>query len=254
MKRWVRILASALTVLALCGSLCGCVALDEARAGHAFWTEEGHIRLGESVYKKLPSYWALAPLMREDTTPVYVTEPDVPVLLREQYGSYLRCSKDGVFLQGFFAEQVYFCREDRYAEVLSQIEAGFLPDSYGYSFFDYDPETGTSEEVFYQLTAAERAAVDNVLNTVTPQTFSINDSRTYDYAIRLEECAGEGLFRRYLIDVEVQGETYHLVKEQNEELLVYTVPPALSPHFKNIFQVLVDSDEAWRGAIELKSY
>ena len=83
MKRWIALLVA----LLMCLSLCGCQALDDMRATHAVYQEDGSILWNDVVYRKLENVDQIDVLdVSYDYAWIYVTESDVPVLLINWFG------------------------------------------------------------------------------------------------------------------------------------------------------------------------
>ena len=95
MKNGKRIMAC-LLLLVLALSLCSCRWLTEKRDRQAFWNNEAHTEIlwkGE-VYRELPTL----DVDQLGNTEIVITEPDVPVLLADSFGTFASASYSGLFI------------------------------------------------------------------------------------------------------------------------------------------------------------
>lgn len=81
MKRTLYRCLAVLLLLAMACSLCGCQELDEMRESHAILQEDGSILWDEKIFLPLPEENIPAYLDYDYMQYIYVTEPEVPVLL-----------------------------------------------------------------------------------------------------------------------------------------------------------------------------
>lgn len=117
MKKNVKTVLVLLTAVGLLLCLCGCSGLENMRKKQAFPGENGEILWNGAVYKALPGNEDFYVETGDYSELVYVTEPDVPVLLSSMFSEMdLYPSGDGVFLEDLDAG-IYYCREDRYEEM-----------------------------------------------------------------------------------------------------------------------------------------
>ena len=231
MKRYMRWMA-ALVVLLLCVSLCGCDRLDELQETHAVWQEDGSILWGNAVYKPLPDMGTDLDVntLRFDGE-LHVTDPDVPVLLSEDYGLYFDVSKDKQFINGsvqvdeYSYEHRLFCREDQYDALMEKYQNGFVADRLCYNYYNY--ETGRRET--YYLTVEQEEAFYHVIQTVTPYT-------DVDYNLMQEEylkaCDEDDLYRQDVCTIAYFGNGFAIIRYN----LFYLVPSDYAPIFADILQ------------------
>lgn len=217
MKKMKRVLALVLTFV-LCLSLCGCRQLNDMKAHHATWMENGNILWNGYTYIPLYStdeafYYEYADdLNWSDSDVIYVTQPDVPVLLSEMMGTYGYTGAGGLLIEcnsyGYatslhdtmeYVNNIY-CRADMYNWTVEALQNGYEIQEYGYYFYDYD----TGEEKQGTLTSAQRQAIEDVLNTVTPITGS--DESYYDYYLNSLTISGYSTAHLFSQDV---GELYY---------------------------------------------
>lgn len=229
MKRTKQAL-SLLVVLGLCLSLCGCNALDELRQSRVTIPREGVLRLYDGTeYKLLPECEELCPIWDDMVYSYYIVEEDLPLLLT-QFANPITCSKDGLIMEVYREDVEYYCRTDVYDSIIARIEQGFTPEVYGYIYFD--PQAGDyGEEVLYELTPTQAAAVEQVYTTVEPEKLPAAAKLTYDRKVDLYLYSADHLFRQDTVDICVVEGEYFLVSNDNA---IYTVPKELTLVFANI--------------------
>ena len=217
----IKRLAALLLAAVLCLSLAGCRELDEARANQAFWNADGTIQWGDYTYKVLPECGEFSPTMADLDT-VYVTRPDVPVLLSQQYGMGADRSEDGVFL--WLQSGEIYCRADKYDALAQRIENGFIREGYAYFYSGYSEDTGEWEEHVYKLSPSQEKVVDDIVATVEQAVIPDNATIETEYGITLYEVSDDLLFRRESYSLEMTGDTYYVVDYLSASTAVYEVP------------------------------
>ena len=220
MKIRLRTACFLLAALLLCVLFTGCTALDEARAAHGKWDENDNIVLNGETYLLLPKCEYLSPVYSSQI--IYVTENDVPVLLKEFLGSYMFLSDDGIFLES--DDALCYCRSDHYDEVVQHIRNGFTPTGYYYSYFDFDEETYAYSEKYYRLTATQVSALNAVLDTVAPVSQPPVVNLEYDYIAEMMAYDRELYFCQYACDVLSNDGRYYVVEYTETNTLLYEVP------------------------------
>ena len=229
MKKTVKRIILLLTIFSLSLCLCGCDALDKMRQNQGFWGENGEILWNGAVYKELPSDEYLY-VNQDDITIVYVTEPDVPVLLSVFERGYYP-GEDGLFLSG---AGKYYCREDRYQEIQERIYEPFQPDMICCSVTEYNIDA-EAEEKIYQLTQEQVQMLALILETEEPRTMGEGWYLYTDIQVALWECSEDLLFRRNSIDLAKSGDTYYLYRYTDDRTLVYAVPEGCWDTCEDIF-------------------
>ncbi len=227
----IKRLAALLLAAVLCLSLAGCRELDEARANQAFWNPDGSIQWGDFSYKALPACDEFNPQTADRPT-IWVTEPDVPVLLRDAFGKWMDRSEDEVFL--WLESGTIYCREDKYDAIAQRIENGFVRDGYAYFYGEYSEETGEWQERVYKLSPSQEKVVDDIVATVEPEDIPDNATMEYEYGITLHEVSDDLLFRRESYGLEAIGDTYYVVDYLTESTTVYKVPAVYQDTFAAI--------------------
>lgn len=169
MKKWKRWLVLALATV-LCLSLCGCDELETMRSEHGVWQEDGSILWNGAVYRKLENTLSMGEFdFTYSYVTIYVTEPDVPVLLSTMFGEAMDVSADGTILEHYDYRLVeerttWYCREDVYDEMVKKLENGVTLNTYCYYYWDFD----RGKNVPYYLTEEQANTMHRILATVDP--------------------------------------------------------------------------------------
>ena len=234
MKKVIRIITLVLTISLIAVSSCSCNALDTLKANHGYWNNNGGIILGENEYKLLPYNEYFIPETMTYNTEITITDKDVPVLAGVFVGMYGYISDDGLIIE-LRDEVDYYCRADKYDEILNRINGDLQFDNYSYSYEVFNEEDELSIS-WYTLTNEQKAVVDNVLNTVTPTVLPNNMNIEYDYCIYLEECSSDMLFRRDFTEIGYTDGKYYLIDcySSDEGTLLTEVPAEYNSVFEKI--------------------
>ena len=241
MKRTIRIL-SLLVVLVMCFSFCGCGALDELRQSQASITPEGTIRLVDGTeYKMLPECEELTPRF-DNADMVYVAEEELPLLLTIFSDVAFYKSDDGIFLESQDEETyAYYCRTDVYDTMLERINSGFIAETYGYWYYDYEQEN----DVFYTLTPTQADVLLKVCKTQASEQLPVGASFDYEYMADIVMCTKDRLFVRDMVSVCVVNGNYYAVEYNFDNTVFYRVPNQQAAVFAEILQAMVESDSYW---------
>ena len=239
MKKALRILCLITVTVIVCLSLSGCTLIDEMRDAHAFWSKDNTIKYGEYEYKLLPASETLKPVFNAYNS-VYVTDEEVPVLLSSSFGQNYYVSDDGIFLFTDMEDgYICYCRNDRYDEILQKITNGFEPESYCYSYYDYE----NTEDTYYVFSETEVEAVNNVVKSVIPTVMPEAATLDYDYIVSIEACSKDLFFRTYIADICITDNKYYVVVTEDENTLLYQVSGELQETFEKIMKAAVDSEK-----------
>ena len=181
MKRTLRFAAVCLIICLLCGCLCGCsLDVDELRTRHGRLTAEDNIVLNGVTYRPLPITAALSPSMDTETW-IFVAEENVPLLFAMNEGDDYYMSEDGVFLReeyGGYPDDKYYCRSERYDEVMAQLNdpPELTRYQYTYSTVDDDDQINTA---VYELTPAQTDTYIDIWNTAKWGAVSTDNTPFY---------------------------------------------------------------------------
>lgn len=242
MKKATRLIALLAALALMCLSVTGCNALDDMRARHGVFTENGTIKIGNAEYIRLPENEYFTPTNGDEDN-VYITTDDVPVLLSVLLGEGYHISGDRLFVWTFlYGESNYYCRADKHAEIAAQLEGEFNPTDYCYTYSFFNPKTEVYESRDYQLTEEQKNAVKHILATVEGKVRDENAHYYYDHCVSLEACTSNMLLRDWRYDIEVYNGTYYLVTKNNG--LAYTVPEAYNEVFGSILAPMLEAEKA----------
>ena len=238
-KRWIAFFVAIL----MCLSLCGCQELDDMRAAHAFWQEDGSILWNGNVYRQLGDEDTRYDLdIVYDNVTINVTTKDVPVLLSGMSGMFSEpfdvCA-DGTLLEAYDWKGGYvmYCREDVYAETEEYLKNGFELSTYYYSYLDEDYNSFN-----YYLTEYQTKTINDILASVIPAPYTeYEDEEIWDSLI-LHGCDESHRFSQsYLLDLWMTEDAYFLATDED----VYPVPETFEPIFNDIVKAYVETMEEW---------
>ncbi|MBR3978246.1 MAG: hypothetical protein IKJ94_01320 [Oscillospiraceae bacterium] len=245
MKRNAKPVLVLLTAVGLLLSLCGCSGLENMRNKQAFPGEKGEVLWKGTVYKALPGNENFYVETGDYSKLVYVTEPDVPVLLSSMFSEMdLYPSGDGVFLEDLDAG-IYYCREDRYEDILRRMQEEFVPELVCYCYTEY-PEA----EAYYILTEEQVEAIELILQSVAPTVLGDGMYLDWDYYIDLQACSEDMQFRRDSVSISVSGTTYYLHQYTDEQEQVFTVPETYRAVFEEITRAYIEEMAAYEAEMD----
>ncbi len=261
MKKMKRVLA-VVCAFVLCLSLCGCRELDEMKANHATWMENGYILWNDYTYIPLYStdeavyYEYVEDLNWDDSEVIYVTQPDVPVLLSEMMGTNGYTGAGGLLLEvngydyppsmslhdtmEYDYKNYIYCRADMYNWTVEALQSGYEIQDYGYYFYDYDTgyvKRGT-------LADAQRQAIEDVLKNVTPIKDTNGDHYIYyDQSLTITAYSMAHLFSQGIGELYYNNGTYTLEysyydEEYNRYDEFYDIPEKYTALFDELFDKL----------------
>ena len=242
MKKNVKRILVLLVALSLVFVFCGCDGLDEMRNAQAFSNVDGTITWQGNTYKLLPSRTYFNPDI-SNSTPVFVTEPDVPVLLSTMFAEKtFYATMDNKILVSTYGETTHYCIDSEYDAMCERLRAPFEPEIVCYQYGFYNEETGYYETRYYTLTQEQVDAVNLVIETVEPTVLS--DGMYIDtwYAIRLEECSKDMLFRKDAMHISYSGSTYYIELYTPMESTLFAVPAGCNAIFDEIFKAYLEGE------------
>ncbi len=250
MKKRFRIAALLAALAVLCALVTGCGALDDMRARHGYYDEDGNIRIGAYKYLPLPENEYFTPynttiLFDKVNAYICVTERDVPVLLSEEFGNRYYIYNDGKILGTSTHDPYgvrYYCREDIYATLMPLMEKPFEVKGYFYTYKDaMDDGSGFRVET-YRLTDEQVAVIDDVVATVEGD-IPIGYGEDNKYVIPVYASTDSLLLRKdaYKILVRDGGYVLRTVDQGGNELTDFTVPAEYHAVFDDIVKAIVDA-------------
>ena len=259
MKKMKRVVALALAV-ALCLSLCGCRELDEMKARHATWMENGNILWNDHAYVPLyttegsVTYEHADDLNWDDREVIHVTQPDVPVLLSGTLGTNGYTGAGGLLLKvntyippavslhdtmGTYSNTVY-CRADMYNWTVDALQNGYDIQEYGYYFYSYE----TGEEKRGSLSNAHRQAIEDALRTAIPtDSYAEEYYNHYEYSLTISAYSTAHLFSQAIGELFCYNGTYYVESsyydgEDNYIEKFYKIPETYTALFNDLFKNL----------------
>ena len=178
----VKAVALTLVSIILCTSLSGCFMIDFFREYQGFFTEDGRIEYDGKLYRLLPDSQSISVYFSNYET-VFITEPDVPALLSQDYGTAFKLSEDRVFLEEYdsFYKDGLYCEETRYNEYAEKISAGIVLDCYGL----------INDSKVRILTEKETAMINS---TVSDDGFRAYEDLPLSYGMDIYACTPDGFF------------------------------------------------------------
>lgn len=253
MKKWKRLLVLLMTV-ALCLSLCGCRELDDMKARHATWMEDGNILWNGHTYIPLyntfdeENYAFVEELNFNDSEVIHITKPDVPVLLSETMGTNGYTGAGGLLVEvnryvpSIHADMEYtntvYCRADMYSWTMDALQNGYEIQEYGYYYYDYD----TGEEKRGTLNAAQQQAIETVLNTVDPITSEGGEYYAYyDCSLSITAYSTAHLFSQEIGELVYDNGVYSIMcsyydDDYNRTDKWYDIPKKYNALFNKLFE------------------
>lgn len=177
MKKMFRQFAAILALLAIVFCLVGCDALDEMREDHAVYTSMDPpytITYKDATYKALQCPQIADKGIMWAEWRVFVTKPDVPVLLSQQVGTRFGIDSEEKFLTNY--GEIVYVREDVYDAAVAELK---LEDPFTEFQLRWIDEDHRSQS--YTLTEAEADIIRDVLAEeplVEDDGYYIEESKT----------------------------------------------------------------------------
>lgn len=255
MKKLKRLLCLTL-IIALCLSLGGCRQLDAMKSRHATWMDNGNILWNDHVYIPLYTdatvgdYEYAEELNWEGSEVIYVTKPDVPVLLSKRLGTNGYPGAGGMLLEvnsyivtlhnpeEYEYINTIYCRADMHNWALDALQNGYEIQEYGYYFYDYE----TGEETRGSFTNAQRQAIEDTLHNVTPADSYQNEHYDYyDHSLTISAYSTAHLFSQALGELFYNNGQYCIEQsayddDGNYSGKTYAIPKKYNALFEELFK------------------
>ena len=237
-----------LLALILCLPLCGCVDLENMRANHAVWQEDGTILWDGVVYRELADVPEEYQHYVHGT--IFVTEADVPVLLSEEFGTNWTVDTERGLLHSWnhSGQETFFCREDRYEELAEYFQKYFdkelVMDTYFYH--SWPVSHGQQTEETYYLSDSEKTAVNTLLNgsefvILKDQVEFFSSFEADEFCVTLGCCDEKHLFaEHYMVEIVSKREGFYLFLDGR----LATVPAEYNDVFRNIVADFYENEVA----------
>lgn len=247
MKKILKRVGVLLLLGAMVFSLSGCDALDEMREHQIFPEEDGSFIINDVRYVQLEVNDYFAP----GETPegeYYLTEPDVPVLLSEQFCiGALELTQDGRFCRDW-RRALRFCREDIFDEMQTRNREPFVPDTLFYEYVTWD-ENGEWHNATYVLSLEEVSAIAEVLKG-EPLQLGDGIYISSDWEFGLTEATDDLLFRHSGPSIAKAGNSFYLSTYKDTGATTYKVPAELNPIFEKISAAYLSEYYGYDYAVE----
>lgn len=234
--------------LACCLTLSGCVDVDELRKTHGIWVEEGEntILMDGKVYRRLMFNDRLIIDVKYKTMEYgYVTDANVPVLLKEAYGEYFRISEDDVYLcmdVDNDGDNEYFCLEEKVEEITEKLEDTSIMKNYYYKYTEKDKWV----ESRYVLSSEEVTAIaDCITQGGNLRVIPFDDGLTYDYYVRLYRCDDSEVFSEFVCGIMAYENRYYVCQYTVEETSIYEVDEEDFPIFGAMLSKYTENELDW---------
>lgn len=243
MKKTLRILAVILAVCLMCTVFTGCDFVDDLEECYAYYNSNGDIVYKDKIYRSLPQYDEINFGNTEDY--LNVVEEDTPVLISEMVGEYGTLSENGIFIE----TTSLYCRQDKYDFVKDKLDNGYEIVNYGYEYDVVDEEEDifsldfSYEYEIYEFSDEEVAAVDDVLQNVTPIAEAAdNFSNNCEYTIYVSGYDKDYLFMRDCYSILIdKGEYYIEVTDEYYNPIIRKVPQKYNNLFEKLSKKYIDS-------------
>ena len=231
MKKIMKRISVLLLLGAMVFALCGCDALDDMKAHQIFPAEDGSFIIEGVRYVQLETnnYFSPGQTTMED---YYLTEPDVPVLLSQQFTlGRLDITEDGRFCRDWY-RGLWFCKEDIYEEMQAKNREPFVPNILFYNYYGPN-EQDEWTELTYKLSETEIAAIATVLQG-EPLQLGDGVYISTDWECGLIEATDDMLFRYSGPSIAKAGNSFYVSTHKDTGATTYQVPAELNPVFEKI--------------------
>lgn len=249
MKKQIKSIIIAVLILSFAFSLCGCDGLDELKASQAFKTADGNITWNNALYIKTIAAEDVPNFSENSDSDIYVTEPDVPVLLSAFYAFV----EDSYYSVGYNKKLIFdyeniYCREDFIDEFNKTIKENKLDNYFSYNF-DYYESDDASMVLFKE---EENEKIKNIFSSKKIKNKKLFQNLVYE-GDNISEfgkcskdkilCETENVIIRYESNLYIAPIDFYYVDDfddidhtQVKNLFCYKVPE----EYRYIFQDLVN--------------
>lgn len=243
MKRALKLLTVVLLISTICLIFSGCDVIDKMRKNQAFLIDSSTVEYDGEKYVLLPFCDYLQPQGSIDFD-IYITEPDVPVLLSDMLGEIAYINDDCTIITCYGDyEDKYYCRADKYNETLEIINKGFESTGYCYSYYDHI----NSKTKYYCFTDEENFAIIDILNTVEQTVLPSEINVNYEYITDLEIYSHNLNFRKDSVSLCMSGDKYYILNDFNESTIIQNIPEEYNSIMNGIMKNLIESEKNWSG-------
>ncbi|MBR5516023.1 MAG: hypothetical protein IKU52_07450 [Clostridia bacterium] len=256
MKKRIKIISLMLSVILSLVFFSGCSFIDKQRKLHGVWTKEETIMLNGTEFVKFTAVDSFKPTIPGDmNNNIYVTDEDVPLLLRFAYGTYFNYdeTKDFLILNNEYSydysDRVY-CRKDKYDKYMKYAENA-TADILCYEYEYYESGINYSTDV-YILTEEEEEAIYSIHKYLEPLDIYEGVAFNVEYSVIIEGSSENMLFRNdygmlFTAGNRVYFELYEIDPNIDEEVInignsnIYLIPKNDDKIFRNILKAEIDT-------------
>ncbi len=247
MKKSLRLLALITAVMLLCLSFTGCSALDDMRARHGIFADDGSIHVNGEKYLRLPDNAYFSPI-DDSFSAIYVTGKDVPVLLASFSDNVHYIYDSGDIIENDSGTQFY-CREKLYASLAPLMEAPFAPTGYCYAYSTFDIKDHSYSTQFCRLSNTQ---ANLILEVTTNEELIYSEKYDVVDGIIIQACSDNLLLRDSRYELFTLGNGYVIFDFVND--IAYSVPAQYNSMCEAIMKPYWDAQKAeeayWEGTYD----
>lgn len=244
MKRLLKNIAVILICAICVFSLAGCDVVGSLRESLGQYEETGegtYIVYNGCKYKSLPYDECLSPDF-DYYKSLYIAEQKIPILLTPVLGTTYYISNDGVFLTDDYTSS-YFCREDKYDEIIKQINNPDIMQYICYTHYAYSETDDTYIEKSILLNEEEMLAITQAYIESTPTVVTEYTKPDYEYCIELYLCSKDTLFTKFYAELILANDEYYILNYETSNILSYKIPENKKSTIAKIFDTVMLWDE-----------
>lgn len=234
MKKLKSLLSIFVTVI-LCFSLTGCNYIDEMREAQIHYDNEGDLVYNNTKYIILPPCEDFSPEHNYDKT-LYITEPDLPVLLNDILGDAAYLTLNNQFIYSTGDNSSYYARIDIYESIITRIESGNYFEKYCYnnSYYDVDTDEYVSEKI--RISDEISDAIDYIF--IGEPLEEVDPSLLYQYEVMdIYAMSEDELFNTYFATI-YKTEKYIYIADYNDNAFI------IPNEYAEIFIELINEAES----------
>ena len=236
-------------VLVCCFTLSGCVDIDELRKSHGIWADETHntILLNDKVYERLMFNDRLSIDVEIGSTG-YVTDANVPVLIKDMYGEWFWMDEDGLYIWMDIDDDYdkeYFCLSEKHEEITAMLEDTSIMKNY---YYDYRDGSDNKYKRYFLTDEEVDAIADCLLDGENERIIPYDEGLTYDYYVQIYRCDDSEVFSEFCWGIMAYENRYYICMYTIEETMIYEVTEDDFPIFGKMLQEYTEKELDWEAA------
>ncbi len=191
-KKGFKLIALVAAVLVLVATLCSCDMIDEKRAKHGVWQDNGEsFKLNGELYRRVTGTTYIDIAAKNGFN---LTGKDIPLLFSDEYGDYANVDREnGVAI---YNNRIY-AAERNYDYVKETLFGGTpVCTSYGMRWRVTD-RNGISTNRYFAVSDELRSAIDNRIKQIESNRKDIlsnSPDKAKQYWVELTQCDERGMF------------------------------------------------------------